>query len=137
MDYTKYFTRKIRKHTGLDFVCLTDDAPQELSQLIQDIHFDHFDACFPSDWIYETTYEAFEDLSEDDIDHVTIGSDWSDRDLYSWLGESFAHGYVNKILELEGRQHDLYEIIAQAQYNAKYNIYHAVNDFITHMQERS
>src|SRR6185312_1328308 len=83
MNYKDYFEFKART-CGHKFICLKDEAPEELQQLMYDIHTDLFDA-LPHDWVYQVIYDAFEDLSLDKIEDINIESDIWDSDLLEWL----------------------------------------------------
>ena len=136
MDYSQYFETKTRKSTQEPFVCLKDEAPQELKDFVQQVHFNHFYKCLPSDWIYSAIWEAFDNLSMDDIDDITIEADPYYSELYKWFGEPFANEFCTECIE-EGLidPKNVYQIIASGQWLAKERIYHAVNDFIQQQKE--
>jgi hypothetical protein len=130
-EYAKHFETRTRVDSGKTFIACKDDAPEELRDLIQHIHFDLFEKAFPSDWIYLTILEAFEALEDDPLENINIEPDVYYHELYKWFGEPIAH-----ILCIEAQEEGLcegkgiYEIIGTAQFLAKEKIYHAVNDFI-------
>ncbi len=142
MDYTKFFqtkTRPAQMGPQSQFVCLIDDCPDKIRDLIWNIHFDHFDhfdACMPNDWIYQTIFEAFEALAEDDMDNVNIEVDAYYSDLTKWFSNPFAPGYCNEILETGSEFTNIYTVLEMAQCDAKYHIYHAVNDFLQAQEEQ-
>ena len=135
MDYRQYFVVKERRD-GTTFTCLIDNAPVELTNLIHDIHREHFFHCMPIDWFYKTIRNAFEELHVDPIEDITIESDPYNFQLTKWLHENcdtFANEYCTEWLEdccLIGSKLDMMAIISGAQQLAKERIYHAVNDWI-------
>ncbi len=133
MDYTqyfKYFQEKTRLQSGTKFMCLTDDAPQELKDLVRAIHFDYFDGCLPNDWIYSVISEAFDDLKHDDLRGVNIEADIYNCDLIKWLENPFAVGIVDECIQEDGGCIGIIDRIQAAQYRAKSMIYQAVIDWI-------
>ena len=134
--YSDYFEAKTRVN-GEGFICLKDDAPNELRQLMLDIHVDHFFGALPNDWIYSIIFEAFEVLQDLDLekDEYPIESDIWNTDLFKWLcdyGNSFAAEYCNQfIADFVGNpEAHITTIISQGQYGAKFNIYHSVAEFL-------
>lgn len=132
-DFIQYFTRGTRTD-GKSFYKCVDACPEELRDLIRHIHTEYF-GCLPNDWIYGVIHEAFLDLKDMDVDDVTIDSDPYNSELYNWMGESFADKYCAKAMQ-EGLYcpdsdgFSIYGLIGWAQWYAKTEIYHAVNEFI-------
>ncbi len=129
-NYNRYFTTKTRPGTDQDIIILIDEAPEEIKQLVQDIHM-HFDV-LPNDWIYEQIDHAFDDLSHNKLDECSFEPDCYYSELYKWFGFPFAHHLCNEALQ-EGycdSPQNIYDIISMAQYLAKKQIYDFVNDFI-------
>ncbi len=130
MNYSQYFETK-KKHDGSDFIGCKHDAPADLLKLIENIHFNHFDKALPSDWIYQTILEAFEELEENNVlDNLTLEADIYYYDLYRWFSESFAHGLCNEVIAEFGEFKDIYQLIGAAQWKAKDIIYRAVSEFL-------
>lgn len=134
MDYIEYFERGVRKDTGQPYYFLKEEAPEDLKELIYEIHKD-FDS-LPNDWIYEQIREAFQDLKMDDLDNCLIEADVYDNDLYKWLGEPFADGLCNECLE-SGNIKSIWSVVAVAQYLCKKQIYEAVDAFITYQDKHA
>lgn len=129
-EYSKYFEKALR-HDGVHFIKRRADAPDDLAELIREIHLEYFGGALPNDWIYSTILEAFEDLEREEIDDLNLECDPYYSDLYKWFGEPFAHELCEEAQEEEvcaGAK--VYEIIGTAQWLAKDRIYRAVNDFI-------
>jgi len=128
-EYYKHFEAASRGEKS--FIKLKDNAPEELGELIREIHFNHFGKCLPNDWIYKTIMEAFEELEENSLVDITIEADVYYTDLYKWLGEPFAHEFCNEAMEEAFcEKNEIYSIISAGQYLAKNVIYTSVNDFI-------
>lgn len=136
--YYQYFQTKERNVDDRSsfFTCLTDDAPEDLSDFIHKIHDDYFDACLPNDWVYAVISNAFEEIHHDKIDDIMIEADPYYYDLVKWLHNGFADGYCNKALS-EGLNEgtDVHDIIGWGQFMAKECIYQAVNEFIEEERE--
>jgi len=102
--------------------------------LIYHIHDDIFDS-LPNDWIYSVIYEAFEELSRDKLEDITIEADSYTSDLYEWFGHPFAVGFCNEYMGIMcvncTNIPSIYEIIAGAQGHVKTLIYEAVDHFLT------
>jgi|SRR6187551_992296 len=129
-EFAQYFQRKTRVD-GKQFSYLVDGAPQELQDLIRDIHLKDFGGCLPNDWIYHTIYYAFDELSRDNLENINIDGDWSDHLLIEW----FMNPYGGWICEQEREENnsDSLNIIGQisaGQIYAQQRIYNAVNEFI-------
>ncbi len=122
-QYYKYFQSATRVN-GDEFFKLSDDAPQDLQDLVQSIHF----GALPNDWVYQVIMEAFEELSDNDLDDINMESDPYYHDLYKWFGQPFAHALCNEVMIVGFK--NIYEIIGFAQQQAKQRIYEAVNEYI-------
>ena len=136
LKYTDYFCLKNRENSNI--VCLNQNAPQELKDLVKDIHFDHFDRALPNDWIYSIIGEAFDALANDSIEDITVEADMHYHDLLAWLQNSFAADYCDEVREdgLTNLETTFYEMVGMAQYMAKRRIYEAVDAFINEQGER-
>lgn len=140
MDYTKYFER-VRRPNGIKFVKLTNDAPENLRDLINTIHKKHFCNCLPNDWIYEVIHDAFDDFNFNLLEDITIEANIYNHDLAYWFYNNcnqYAHEYCNEWLEdcyYKDLNIDMIEIIRKAQEVAKIRIYCLVNDFIQQQKE--
>lgn len=132
-NYSTYFQLKERS-IGDSFIILSDDAPDELQELILDIHSDLFGLGFPSDWIYQQCYYAFDELMRDDLENITIEADVYLYDLIKWLGEPYALELCNNVLE-EHWHRDIMHVIGIAQKQAKTLIYEAVDHFLETSEE--
>lgn len=130
MKYSNYFETKKRQN-GDKFFCLKENSPQKLKDLIKDIHFNHFYDCLPNDWIYETIYNAFEELELNTIENINIETDVYFSDLCDWLSKnSFSKIYCDEAIENELCDHNLESIISRGLYEAKYIVYYVVNKFL-------
>jgi hypothetical protein len=131
MDYTKYFETKIRAD-GKRFVCLTDDAPEELRDLICSIHCNEFEGALPNDWIYEIICHAFDALGEDSLDNISIEPDCYYSELKRWFLEPFAEDYCDRALKegLVDSSCTIMDHIMSAQRVAKEAIYGRVDGFL-------
>jgi hypothetical protein len=127
MKYNDYFITKTRQD-GKRFVCLVDNHPAELKDLIREIHEHFFFNAFPNDWIYAVICEAFEAI-ELDGESYTVEPDIYYYDLNKWIVEPFAHEYLNEALE-NNTYKDFYILIQDAQEVAKQRIYTAVRIFL-------
>lgn len=141
MDYRQYFIEKERTD-GTKYTYLKDGAPNELDDLIHDIHYQHFFKCLPNNWIYETIHLAFEELNLDSLENITIEADIWNHELTKWLYDNcntFAHEYCNEFLQeiYEGERYkrDLLQIISGGQRMAKERIYQAVNEWLEERKE--
>jgi len=140
--YSKYFEYRNRAGEKQDsrFVGKTDDAPDELADLIRDVHFDHFDGALPNDWIYREILDAFETLEENgnDIENCCFDSDPYYSDLYRWFNNGFADEYCNEVLEggILGEPKDIWAIIGAAQHFARERIYRAVSEFLEEQENK-
>jgi hypothetical protein len=138
MNYTQYFENKTR-NDGKRFVCLKDDAPIELQNLIHDIHDGEFYGCLPNDWIYSMIWEAFSALKEDDIENVSYEADIYNHDLANWFAEN-CNQYANEIsatLIMDDcfKPVSAVDLFSNTQYEAKRRIYYAVADFLKEREE--
>ncbi len=127
-NYSEYF--ETRKRNDKNFVCCKDEVPQELKDLIRDIHMNHFSGALPNDWIYRVIMEAFEELETEKLDDISIEADCYYGQLYEWFGNPYAHEYCNEAIECDSPAKDIYAIISLAQYLSKRNIYESVNQFM-------
>ncbi len=137
---SNYFTQ-IAQITEIDnkprTIC-RDDCPQEVRDLIMNIHFDHFFGCLPNDWIYTTIAEAFSDLENDPIENITIQADIWNSDLTEWLNDNcgaFSQAYCNEVMEDAPGYDNIINILSDAQHRAKERIYYSVSDFLTEEKE--
>lgn len=134
-EYRKHFSSK-KRDNGEWFYYLSEDAPDDLRELIYEIHCNFSGYTSPNDWIYATIFDAFNDLNNDDIDSIIIEADPYYSYLISWLSNSFASYMCDEYLkEFSSHQATFYSIVEGAQCMAKDRIYHAVNDFIQCEQE--
>jgi hypothetical protein len=133
MNYSTYFETRTRD--GKTFIACKDETPQEVKDLIRDIHFKCFNGCLPNNWIYQIIMEAFEELEDNDLDDITIESDPYYSQLNEWLTNPFAHEYCNQVIDEIPDMKDIYQIIGFGQYLAKRAIYDAVNDFMQSNKE--
>jgi len=105
-----------------------DNAPQDLSDLIHDIH-NELGQGLPTDWVYEQVYDAIYSYEKDgvtDFDDLSIESDI--YNLFDW-----ARDFVDMIDEASqelGRGEDIHSEIAQANWYCKDRIYRLVYEFL-------
>lgn len=127
--YQKYFQRKMRANeTKTSFTCLRSNAPENLTEFMYTIH-QSFDDCLPNDWIYETAHTAFDELSNDPIDKITIEPDVYNHELIEWLNNPYALSVIGECQENDATL-DFLDIIRCAQIYSKDRIYSMVNDFM-------
>lgn len=139
-EYENYF-ETIKLSDNNNRVLLKDDAPQELRDLVRNIHGD-LDA-LPCDWIYSMIKEAISELNGltinpdtefDMVFWINIEADIYHADLLRWLyenGGAFAIEFCDQALkELNPWCDDFMGIIATAQKNAKVLIHEAVFNFL-------
>lgn len=127
-QYSRYFICD-QRIDGVNFMKLTNEAPEELRKLIYDIH-QEFDRCMPDDWIYDVIHDAF--CQHDDgetLDNINLEPDPYHSNLYKWLGEAFADEFINHAMKEFGEFKDIYHLIGMAQVMAKENIYSRVFSF--------
>jgi hypothetical protein len=129
VDYSKFFTTKRRTSNNELFVCCTDEAPEQLKDLIHEIHRG-LDCYFPNDWIYEVIAEAFSGLEDDDIENVCIEADIYNADLLEWAQDGWAQGMIDEATKELGRPNDFIGEVSQGQWYTKDRIYHSVNEFM-------
>lgn len=126
MNYNTFFYK-----TNNGNICLKDERPEELYDLVYDIH-QEFNA-MPNNWFYGIIAEAFYFFEEDglDIDDINIETDCYRSDLYKWFGEPFATACIEDYQEEFGiHSHDVWTIISNGQWLAMDKIYRLVSDFI-------
>lgn len=132
MKYNDYFITKTRQDEKR-FICLKDNPPAELYNLVSEIHEHFFFNALPNDWIYATIFEAFEAI-ELDGENYNVNADVYTYDLNKWTQNSFSHEYLNEALE-KHRYKDFYDLIMDAQVIAKNRIYSAVELFLEEHKE--
>lgn len=128
-EYYKHFERRTRSD-GSSFYALVDNAPEDLSDLIREIHHQIFGGCWANDWIYDQILDAFEDLSNNNIDNLNIEADCYTHDLLKWLREPFALEICEEVREELCPNGTLTDQISWGQWFAKKRIYEAVDEFI-------
>jgi len=128
-QYSKYFKINTREN-GSQYTTKTDDCPKDLEQLIYDIHKE-FDA-MPNNWIYSQICFAFDNMETPyaTLEDCTIEADCYNSDLYKWLGEPYAVGFIEEYSSEFSNSKDIYTLIAGGQWLAITNIYTRVSDFI-------
>jgi hypothetical protein len=128
-EYDTYFVYG-KRINDTPYTYLRDDAPEDLADLIFDIHRDIFGDCLPNHWVYTTIRHAFEELKNDRLEDITIEGDPYNHDLWQWLGEPYAAEFCDEVIQDFGSDATIYGIIGMAQANAKRLIYDAVYSFI-------
>lgn len=129
VEYSKFFETRKRAQTGESFIALTEDAPEELKQLVRDIH-GRFGS-MPNDWIYKVILEAFEDMEDvQDLDSCVIEADCYRWELIDWLQNHYAIQFIEEARETEGSDSSFEGMIQNGQTHAKYTIYQAVYIFL-------
>jgi hypothetical protein len=137
MKYSQYFEQKTRVDTGNAFTCLTNEAPEDLKSLLRVTHI-AFECGLPNDWLYETIFEAFESLEENDIYDISIEADIYNNDLIEWLHNSYAIAQCDEAYEeLGSEDNKLLSRIATGQSYMKELIYHMVDCFMKLNKERT
>lgn len=139
-QYHNYFERRERviNKGSVDekiqpFYCCKEEAPQDLSDLIYNIHKEHFFGCFPCDWIYDTMHSAFLDLADNELDDCSIEADSYTYELWKWLGNSYASEFIAEAIEeglISEKESNIYNIISGGQWLAKKRIYEVVDEFM-------
>lgn len=135
IDYTEFFVHKNRVN-GDSFVCLTDNAPKELQEIIRDIHEQDFFRSAPNDWIYKEIYWALAALRDDKIENINIEADIYHHELISWLDNSFAIQFYDWAVERMCKRNPyLIETLQVAQQEAKRLIYWNIHHFLENMND--
>ena len=140
MKYNKMFETKERHSTREKFVCRKDVAPQELEELIYEIH-KSLSNSLPDDWIYEVIHEAFYAIegyySEDtglDVILSDLQVDVYNNELIEWSKHVYAQVAIEEMNEEVGGR-DFITMIQNGQYHVKDYIYNAVYNFIEKNKE--
>ena len=128
LDYTEYFVIDKRKRSGEEFVILANQAPQELKDLVTEIHV--IFVCSPNFWIYATILRAFEELEGNKLDDISIEADLSDHQVVKWLNNEFAFDYCDGVMKDIGLITSFDQLIACAQEAAMRDIYRIVYKFL-------
>jgi hypothetical protein len=124
--YLDFFERKKRESTGKYFYCMKENRPEELHDLVYEIH-NNYDL-LPNDWIYEVICEAFE--------AVTDGTEYLDADVYTndlleWSKNGYAQSEIAEAIEeFDKGYKDLSGLISYAQSNVKNYILSVVTVFL-------
>ena len=132
--YIRQFEKGVRIDSGESFWKLVDDRDEKLENLLFEIHkaVGFGTLVFPSDWVYDVTLEAFQNLSEysDWDDMITeVEPDYYYCDQMKWISENgFAPNWVDEAKELIGHS-NFYKEIMQGQCLCKQAIYREVVDF--------
>lgn len=129
-EYGEYFFRQYRVN-GEGFYSLKENAPQELIDLVYDIH--RIFESGPNDWIYENISDAFDGLADCSLDEVTIQTDCYHSALYKWFGESYANDLCQEYVDEFGYPSKIgvmYALIDAGQWLAMKKIYGKVDEFI-------
>lgn len=129
MDYIQYFEEKTRQN-DTKFWCLDDAAPEELQELVYNVHKELFDA-FPDDWVYTQIVNAFQDLEEQSIDDCYIEPDCYYHDLYEWVHKCWARALCDEAVS-EGFADgtDIDKTVQAGNFLGKEKIYRFVADWL-------
>jgi len=131
--YEKFFTKK-KRDNGEEFWLVTDDAPEELTELIREAH----DDMFPDDYKYEFIRDALSDYSNfeepDEIMEV-IEADPYTAGLTHWLASNINRVYylTEAIEEFEPK--DGFQALSLAQYREKSDVYQSVRNSLEKTME--
>jgi hypothetical protein len=135
MKYNEYFESK--KRGEINFIVFKDERPEELHELVRDIHLNHFYGCMPNDWIYSTICEAFEafecNYDRDNWEDACYEIEGETRHyhLIEWLKESYASEfYAEYVSEYGESLNNIFARIGGGQIIAKERIYREVKDFL-------
>jgi len=127
-EYCKMFKEK-KKGDGTDYICLKEDAPSELRDLVQNAHGNSF----PDDFIYEQILICLcmiaEAEDEEELEEPSIEADIYNRDLLNWLSSSLTrHNYVDLAVRDYGHGLSIIDDIMAGQVQEKTDIYFNVLD---------
>lgn len=138
-QYHNHFERRERilykgspdEKTQTFYVC-KDDCPAVLQDFVYRVHKEYFESCLPNDWVYDTIHSAFLDLADNELDDIHLEADPYYSQLYEWFGNPYADYYCERVIadRLAHIDRGIYDIIGWAQWQAKQNIYYAVNEFM-------
>ena len=130
-NYSQYLQTS-KRVDGKIYVKCVEGTPEKLREFIRSLHMNEFD-CLPNDWVYQVIMEALEQLegNDNDIDDCSFEADCYYSELQKWLGEPYAHGFCNEVMEFFDNSKDIYKVIGQGQYLAKRRIYEAVSEFLS------
>jgi len=122
-----YFENKTRDN-GESFYCLTDNAPDELRDLIRELHGDRL----PNDWVYTTAYHLFLDIdSNTDEDELFELADNLVDNSYSvlllWLADW--HAYVDDSVAT-----NVFNMIQSAQQTMIMNMAQQVLEYVQELE---
>jgi hypothetical protein len=141
MKYNEFFKSKIRTTTQEKFVCLKDNAPEELTEIIREIHLNFGEESWANDWLYEIIRDAFvaievgyDESADLDVIQSDLECDVYTKDIIDWLHNSFAIDIVEDIKK-ECRDIGFLKLIEIAQIEAKRNVYTMVYEFINENKE--
>ena len=89
-----------------------------------------------TDWVESIIEDAFEELSENDIDDINIEADCYNHQLMKWFYDNFAYEICDEARkELGGEEKRIIDQISLGQWYAKDRIYHMVNDWLEEHKE--
>ena len=130
-NYSQYFITKTRD-SGESFICLTDQAPEELQSLVEEAH----EGMLPDNYKYQFLLESFQSLEdrEYNFDHTreAIESDVYYRDLLTWVSSHVDRPSMcdEAALDLGAVDADLMYLIALGQQQEKSRVLEHVIDFL-------
>ena len=125
--YSKYFKRHQRGEETI--VIKTDDCPETIEKLVQNIHR-RLGTGLPNDWIYEEIRSAFYYFEEGN-DEVNVQEDPYRSSLYKWFNNDFSDEMINEYLkEFDPEINDIWEVIGNGQWYTREVIYQEVYNFL-------
>jgi len=133
-EYYKYFEYKERDN-GDRFVCLKDDRPEELRDLVYKAH----DKMMPDDYKYQYIHDAIEmiaDADDDRLEEPEIEPDVYDSDLFDWLSSNLTRQYyVDEAVNDIGHGKSITDDIMYGQVEEKREVYFSVLESLRDITE--
>jgi len=126
--YVSYFELAERPD-GTKFYKLKDDAPEELAELVREVHRKR-GLHFPDDYVYEYIYQSLDLIAEsgaevDNLEDLTeeIEADVYTSDLLKWLSTGDRTYYMDRVKEECGRDLSFEQELSIAQFLEREEIF--------------
>jgi hypothetical protein len=136
-EFARHFETRTRDN-GDTFVCCTDDAPQELKDLVHTTHAIHatHGGMLPDDWRYQFVSDALDLLADcENPDDADPEVDIYTYDLTAWL-----HSRVDRVYYLTealeaGSINDGFALLSYAQYLERCEVLNSVRSSLENLIE--
>ncbi len=130
-EYRHHFKKRERSD-GEEFFCLSDDAPEELETLVEEVHGDFL----PDDWRYRFIWESLIQIGEAEPEDEPLEDlyQWIEADIYTsdllkWFGSNTQRiGYVDEARNEYGCEHldSVVDEIRVGQEREKHEVFFSV-----------